>query len=95
MRASESLNSTWNIVREDNYGNAIIEQDGLFYVVNVDGTHYNFRSALPSDMPVGGGCWAANWTEAGLQYVAKGRTKTAAYSQWRRHIKPLSALYSA
>ena len=42
MRASESLSSIWNIVREDDYGNAIIEQDGLFYVVNVDGTNYNF-----------------------------------------------------
>ena len=90
MKASESLSNTWNIIREDELGHAIIELDGLFYTVKVDGKSYQFQSTLPGDMPSGGGCWTANWSEEGLRYVANGRSRNAAMAQWRKYIIPLT-----
>ena len=90
MRASDVLNGSWRVVREDNIGNAMIELDGLFYIVEVDGRSYQFKSAIPADAELHGGVWHANWTESGLRYVASGRSRSAANAQWRRHIIPLT-----
>lgn len=85
MRASETLSSAWDIIRENERGDAIIRIDNLYYVVNVDGRNYQFRSALPAD----GAAWCANLTESGLRYVTSGRNRAAAFAQWRRHIQPM------
>lgn len=85
MRASDILNSTWRIVREDDLGHCIIELDGLFYVVRVS-QGGQFESCLPAD----GRPWFARCTEAGLRYVTAGRGRKIAMAQWRKHIIPLS-----
>ena len=78
------------------YNTAFFRKNGAPKFVRV---YYDKRFTIDQYTAIftktGGGCWGANWTEAGLRYVANGRTKTAAYSQWRRHIRPLSAMYSA
>ena len=90
MKASNILNGTWNIIREDNLGHAMLELEGLFYIVYVDGQSCQFQSAIPADAELHGGAWVANWTETGLMYVAGGRSRAAAMAQWRRHIIPLT-----
>lgn len=89
MKASDVLSSCWKIVREDNLGHAMIELEGKFYIVYVDGKSYQFQSAIPADAEIHGGTWVAPWTEAGLMYVASGRSRAAANAQWRRHIIPI------
>ena len=91
MRASNHISPMrWEIVREDELGHAMIELEGLYYIVRVDGRSYQFVSALPCDMPSNGGWWCSGWTEGGLKYVASGRSRAAANAQWRKHIVPLS-----
>lgn len=94
MKASDSLSSLYNIIVEDDCSNCMIELDNLYYIVNVDGHSYQFRSVLPADMPEESGCnWVANWSEGGLKHCANGRSRKAAMAQWEKHIlgqKPLT-----
>ena len=85
MRASDILSSIWHIVREDDLGHCIILLDDKYHVVYVS-RNYQFESCLPSD----GGPWCAPFTDSGLRYVSNARSLSAAMSQWRRHIAPLS-----
>lgn len=91
MKASDSLASWWNIVREDNLGHAMIELDGMYYIAHVNARSCQFESAISCDFTSTGGTWVAGWSEGGLRYVASGRSRAAANAQWRRHIEPLSA----
>ena len=90
MRASDIIKSGFTIVREDDLGHAIIDLDGLYYIVKVDLQAKEFQSVLPSDMHPDGGGWLAKWTGDGLRYVASGRSRSAAMAQWRKHIIPLA-----
>lgn len=92
MYPSEVL-SGWRIVRENEFGDAMIEYNDLCYIVRVDGRNYQFKSALPCDAPGGGGCWVAPWTETGLGFVASGRSRHAAHAQWRKYIEPLAEMW--
>lgn len=89
MKASSFLKG-FHIVREDDLGHAMIEMDGLYYIVKVDRKAKEFQSALPSDCHADGGVWLSRWTGAGLRYVASGRSRDAARMQWLRHITPLT-----
>lgn len=88
MKASEIIKSGFTIVREDDLGHAIIELDGLYYIVKVDRQAKEFQSVLPCDLHPDGGGWLSRWTGAGLRYVASGRSRNAAMAQWRKHIVP-------
>lgn len=81
MKASEIIAPYWNIVREDQNGNAIIECDGKFHVVFVNASAHTFESAIPAD-----GRWSSSWTEDGLKYVSKGRSRAAANYHWRKSV---------
>lgn len=88
MKASDVLSTVWNIVREDDFGHAMIELEGKYHIVEVTARSYQFLSVLPGDMPSDGGRWCSNWTEGGLQYVSRGRSRKAANAQWRKYIVP-------
>ena len=87
MRASEMIKG-FHIVREDDLGHAMIEMDGLYYIVAVDRQAKEFQSVLPCDAHEDGGGWLAKWTGDGLRYVASGRSRNAAMTQWRKYIVP-------
>lgn len=72
------------IIREDGLGNVMYEIDGKFYIVYEEGNQV--FSTLPCDLPRDGGLWVSRATEKGVRYVAHGKSRSAAYSQWRKHI---------
>lgn len=89
-KASEYFGCRQTVIKEDDGGHAIVEIDGLYYIVQVDSDAGEVLSVLPADNPKNGGRWASKPSESGIKYVAKGRKLQAALSQWRRHIAPLS-----
>lgn len=92
MKASDILNG-WNFIKEDGLGNFMIEIDERFYISNVN-KDFQVKSVLPADSPKNGGSWVANaYSEKGIEYVAKGRSKSAAYKMWKKYIVPLTKEY--
>jgi hypothetical protein len=72
-----------NIIKEEN-GVAIIEIDNAYYVVEINRDQGQVYSIVPSDSPCGGGQWYGAMSEPGVKYVASGRSKSAAFSAYRR-----------
>ena len=71
------------IINEKN-GIALIQIGQRFFVVGIDRNRGQVTSCLSSDSPGDGGAWFAGISERGVQYVANGRTKSAACSAFRR-----------
>lgn len=62
----------------------VVEIDGLFYVVRGDDVKGQVSSVLPADQPASGGCWIGRTSEAGVKYVATGRSRKNAMAALRR-----------
>lgn len=77
---------TFTIVEEER-GIALVELNGLFYVVRYDEERGQFQSVIQPDSPPEMGCaWIASATNEGLVYVAGGRTRATARRWFRRMI---------
>jgi hypothetical protein len=57
-----------------------------FYVVWFNRGSNQVESAVPADMPVGGGTWVANICCSGIHYVAQPRTRATA-RRWYRKLR--------
>jgi hypothetical protein len=72
------------IIRQKN-NIAIIKIGYLYHVVEITGTQV--KSVLPGDCPADGGVWFSNSVnESGVQYVSNGRSRSAAFSAFRRLV---------
>jgi hypothetical protein len=63
---------------------ALIEVDGRYYVVGIDRGAGQVTSELASDSPADGGRWFGGISDRGVQYVANGRSESAARAAFRR-----------
>lgn len=70
-----------------------VSNKGLKYVMEeIDGLWYIYRtygnqvfSCLPADSP-DNGCWVSGTSDAGIKYVAKGRSFNSAMRMWKLYI---------
>lgn len=75
-----------NMIRESN-GIALVGIESKFYVVEIAGSPQRGGRQVYSvgtDSPKSGGRWFAGYSEAGIRYVATGRTRAAANRIYRR-----------
>lgn len=60
--------------------------DGRWTVVRASREKGQVYSAMPGDLPIGGGVWYARWTDAGITYVANGYSEGYARRVFRRLV---------
>jgi hypothetical protein len=73
-----------NIIREQ-YGVAVIEDDGAYFCVGLARPNLQV-SSLGDDSPENGN-WVANFCRSGLDYVSCARTRRTAMAMFRRYMK--------
>jgi hypothetical protein len=67
---------------------AIVKVGERYHVVRISKSYpKQVSSTMPSDMPMGGGSWVANATEAGVKYVSQGRSLSGAVSGFYRELR--------
>jgi hypothetical protein len=77
----------WSIIEESD-GVALVRcDDGRGSVVAIDRDRDQVYSALFSDQPQGGGVWCAPIRSAGIDYVTRPRSWSAARHAYRRLIR--------
>ena len=76
------------LIRKDADGYAIIEVGGLYHVAQISMDGRLVSSAARSDMPnESNRISAADFNEAGVKYVSRGRTRGGANAAYRRILK--------
>jgi len=73
-----------NVIKENSIGDAVVEVNGSYYVVNINRQKGQVQSTMPSDMPRDGGTWFAGFSDDGVKYVSSARTRKAAMAGLRR-----------
>ena len=72
-----------NVIKEIG-GTAMIEHNGKFHVVALYRDKGQVQSIVPNDCPRDGGRWYGGFSDHGMAYVSKGRTRANAMRWFRR-----------